>query len=81
MAVYPNWLLDFLRTLITNSKNLLNNRMGSDPVSNNRPTVRGFFFLERYLLITSSSNSFSCMLFFWFYQIRVLQIFDNSDSI
>jgi len=39
-----------------NSKNLPDNRMGSDPVSNNRPTLRGFS--RAILLITRSSNPF-----------------------
>jgi hypothetical protein len=46
VVIYLNWLFDCLRTLIMNSKNLPDNRMGSDPVSNNRPTLG--VFLERY---------------------------------
>ncbi len=43
VVIYPNWLFDFSRTLIMNPKNLPNNRMGSDPVSNNHHNTWGFF--------------------------------------
>jgi hypothetical protein len=42
MVIYPNRFLDFSRTLIMNSKNLPDNRMGLDPVSNNYPTLKAF---------------------------------------
>ncbi len=39
MVIFQNWVFDFLRTMVIDSKNYPNNQERHIPISNNRPTL------------------------------------------